>query len=202
MGVTRGSWVSGPSRTHQRNPNWHVGRPRALTPTPRSHARSRHPGRPAIDSSPLQKQRAARCGECPGEPSGCVRRLRPLWTLSLLLDGTPPCEGGSSRPGATAAMVRRLIVGHVLDRPPLKAVRPLRNRSAKPYGYPEGPWACDPLRHAAICCVTPLRHACRNATHGTVRMTPHAARRRFERGAAVGGWRGRYSRGSATTSQR
>ena len=45
-------------------------------------------------------------------------------------------------------MVRWLIFGHVLDRPPLKAVRPLRNRSAKPYGYPEGPWACDPLRHA------------------------------------------------------
>ena len=93
-------------------------------------------------------------------------------------------------------------LGRGKHRPPLKAVRPLRNRSAKPYGYPEGPWACDPLRHAAICCVTPLRHTCRNPIHGTVRMTPHAARRRFERGAAVGGWRGRYSRGSATTSQR
>ena len=136
MGVARGSWWSGPSRTHQRNPNWHVGRRCALTPTPRSHARSRHPGRPAIDSSPLQKQRAARCGECPGEPSGASVRCG----LSLFWWMDPRRVRAVRDP----MMVRRLICGHVLDRPPLKAVRPLRNRSAKPYGYPEGPWACDP----------------------------------------------------------
>ena len=44
--------------------------------------------------------------------------------------------------------------GRGKHRPPLKAVRPLRNRSAKPYGYPEGPWACDPRW-----CVTFGRHA-------------------------------------------
>ena len=42
--------------------------------------------------------------------------------------------------------------------------------------------------------------------HRAVTMTQfsalRAARRAFERGAVVGGWRGRYSRGSATTSQR
>ena len=31
-----------------------------------------------------------------GEPSGSSARcMGPLWTLSLLVDGPPPCEGGS-----------------------------------------------------------------------------------------------------------
>ena len=171
--------------------NWHVGRlersdtypviPRA---TPAVDTPADRPLTP-----PHYRSRGPRGAE--SARGKAARHFTRVWALSLLVDGTPPCEGGSRGPMASGS-----IVQNVVDRPPVKAARPLQTRSARPCaGVPRGPGPA--ILGASL--LGDMRH---RAVMMTRFSALRAARRAFERGAAVGGWRGRYSRGSATTSQR